>query len=127
MIGYLGWGFPLGINKTGGLRTASGLRLIEQSVSLILGTTKGERVTLPDFGCELNQLVFAPNNPDTLSRIVGTVSEALLRWEPRVTVDNVEATPNPTNPTRVDISIECTIDETGEQLDLGHLFYLGGT
>lgn len=126
MGAYRGWGFPIGISETGKIKTTTGRRLIEQSIQLVLSTSKGERVTRPEFGCELNQLVFAPNNPDTLGRIVSTINEALAQWEPRVTIENVEAQPSSTDPARVDISIECTIDETGERLDLDHLFYLEG-
>ncbi len=126
MAKYKGWSFPIGIGETGRMKTTTGRRAIEQSLRLILGTTKGERLTRPDFGSDLNQLVFAPNNPETLGRIVSTVTEAIAQWEPRVTVDNVEARPSDTDPARIDISIECTVDETGEQLDLDHLFYLEG-
>ena len=126
MAKYKGWSFPIGISETGRIKTTTGRRLIEQSLRLVLGTTKGERITRPDFGCDLNQLVFAPNNPETLGRIVSTINEALAQWEPRVTVENVDAKPSETDPARIDISIECTIDETGERLDLDHLFYLEG-
>lgn len=121
-----GWAFPVAVSETGRLRTTSGHRLVEQSLRLILGTSKGERASRPDFGCDLGHLVFAPNNSDTLGRIVSTITDALTQWEPRVTVDNVEARPSSTDPARIDISIECTFDETGEKMDFEQMFYLKG-
>ncbi len=50
--------------------------LIEQ----VLFTNPGERVNLPDFGCGLKQLVFAPNS-DVLATVTQfTVSHALQKW-----------------------------------------------
>ena len=52
---------------------------IEESIYLILSTAKGERVMLPDFGCGIHDLVFAPNNAgDARSLVVQQVRRALV-------------------------------------------------
>jgi phage baseplate assembly protein W len=46
---------------------------------------------LPDFGCGIHDLVFEPNNTMTRSLVVNRVREALVRFEPRIDVLDVDA------------------------------------
>lgn len=50
--------------------------LIEQ----VLFTAPGERVNRPDFGCNLMQLVFAPNSDELATATQFLVQGALQRW-----------------------------------------------
>lgn len=77
------------IDPTGGFEEASGVRKIEESLRIILGTQNGERVMRPEFGCNLKSLVFAPNNDATANLARHYVSEGLKRWEPRIEVLDV--------------------------------------
>lgn len=94
-----GWKFPLQVGPGGGLARSSYERRVEESIYLILSTAKGERQMLPDFGCGIHDLVFAPNNESTLTAIEAGVREALVNCEPRidvlsVDVENTEDQPN---------------------------------
>ncbi|CAD6542978.1 hypothetical protein LMG27952_03966 [Paraburkholderia hiiakae] len=65
--------------------------LIEQ----VLFTAPGERVMLPDFGCGVAQLVFAPNAFELASATQVLIQSALQRWLGALIVVqnvNVEAT-----------------------------------
>ena len=64
---------------------------IRESICIILSTAKGERVTQPDFGCELHNLVFQTIDTATLDRVERIVREALTSHEPRIEVVNVNA------------------------------------
>lgn len=77
------------IGMTGGWEEAAGVRKIEESIRLILGTQHGERVMRPTFGCNLRSLVFAPNNAATASLARHYVTEGLAQWEPRIEVLDV--------------------------------------
>ena len=46
---------------------------------------------LPRFGCKIHDLLFAPNDQSTISTAATYVREAIHRWEPRVEVENVDA------------------------------------
>ncbi len=50
---FLGRGlsFPVSLNSNGDLQSADYEESVRQSVLMILGTAKGERVMRPDFGC----------------------------------------------------------------------------
>ena len=87
----IGWKFPLQVTPAGRIAQARYEQRIEESIFLILSTAQGERVMLPDFGCGIHDLVFAPNNAATLSRIVQSVRAALAKYEPRIDVLDVAA------------------------------------
>jgi len=77
------------IDAAGGFEEASGVRKIEESLRIILGTQYGEPVMRPEFGCNLKSLVFAPNNDATANLARHYVMEGLKRWEPRIAVLDV--------------------------------------
>ncbi len=87
----IGWRFPLQVTPEGRIARSRHEQRIEESVHLILGTAKGERVMLPDFGCGIHDTVFAPGDSVSVSVIVQQVREALVTWEPRIDVLEVEA------------------------------------
>src|SRR6266511_6431597 len=87
----VGWKFPLQVTPGGTIAQAKYEQRIEESIYLILSTAKGERVMLPEFGCCIHDLVFAPNNTTTLTVVVQTVREALVAYEPRIDVLDVNA------------------------------------
>jgi phage baseplate assembly protein W len=82
----VGWPFRLG---TSGLTETSGIRRIEDSIRIILGTQYGERAMRPQFGCNLMSLVFAPNDAATANLAKFYVEEGLSRWEPRIELVDV--------------------------------------
>lgn len=84
-----GLGFPVSLNSQGKLQVAEYEESVRQSILIILGTAKGERVMRPDFGCGIYDLVFEVNTPSTAGRISQAVQDALLVFEPRIDVINV--------------------------------------
>ena len=85
-----GWGFPIQADDNGQLVTAHYEESIRQSIWIILGTARGERVMRPDFGCGIHDLVFAVNTPGTTGQLAIEVRRALLQWEPRIQVLEVQ-------------------------------------
>ncbi len=71
---------------------------VEQLLIQLLLTSPGERINLPDFGCGLKRMVFAPNNPASATLAQTAVHRALTRWlgtvidVTAVTVNAVEET-----------------------------------
>lgn len=57
---------------------------VEQMIEQILLTAPGERVDLPQFGCGLRQLVFAPLDDSLGATLVLQVVQALEQWLPGV-------------------------------------------
>ena len=110
--------------KNGQISTSSGEDLIKESIMIILGTAKGERVMRPDFGCGINELVFAPNNTSTATLVTFYVKEALLKWEPRIEVLNISVTPDEEEGNKLNINIEYRVKTTNTKKNLVYPFYL---
>jgi phage baseplate assembly protein W len=87
-----GLAFPLSTDATGRISLVSGETEIRESIRLILGTAYGERPMRPEFGCGIHDLVFAPPNAATAGRAAYEVRSSLERWEPRITVHDVDVT-----------------------------------
>jgi phage baseplate assembly protein W len=97
---------------------------IEQSIHIILSTAPGQRVMRPDFGCQIHELVFAPNNATTAGLASRYVSEALGRWEPRINLQRVDVTPDDQDSACLIISIEYRVAATHNNRSLVYPFYL---
>lgn len=87
-----GVGFPVSLNGAGKLQTAEYEESVRQSILIILGTAKGERLMRPDFGCGIYDLVFEINSASVAGKISQAVQEAILKFEPRVDVLDVKVT-----------------------------------
>ncbi len=118
-----GWKFPVSI-KDGKIVSSEGYDSIRESIMIILGTAKGERVMRPDFGCGINELVFAPNNTSTATLITFYIKEALLKWEPRIELLNVNAEPDETEQNKLIITIDYMVKTTNTRDNLVYPFYL---
>ena len=120
----VGWSFPMGTDKSGELRLAEYEDSVRQSIWLILGTSKGERVMRPDFGCGLYDFVFEVNSASTAGRISREITDALLFLEPRIDVVNVEVQPEGG---ALMISIDYQVRATNNMFNLVYPFYLERT
>lgn len=103
---------------------ADGAVEIEQAMRIILNTSPGQRVMRPEFGCRLQELVFAPNNSQTAGRAERFVREALGRWEPRIDLERVTVQPDDRDHARLLISVFYRIKATHSSRSLVYPFYL---
>ena len=85
-----GLAFPMRTDATGSIALVSGDREIAEAIRLVLATAPGERPMRPEFGCAINEFVFAPADAATAGLIAYEVRVSLERWEPRVTVQDVQ-------------------------------------
>jgi phage baseplate assembly protein W len=119
-----GWRFPVDTNRNGGVATSSGEELIRESIAIILGTAPGERVMRPHFGCDIHELLFAPNNANTAGLAAHYCVEALQKWEPRIAEIEADAAPSTEEPHKLLIHIRYKVRETGTTHNLVYPFYL---
>ena len=119
----VGVGFPLAVGAGGGLQLAEHEASVAQSIWIILGTAKGERLMRPDFGCGINDLVFELNNAATAGRVAAEVRDALSRHEPRIRVGAVNVAPEGDG-SLLAVSIDYTIVQTNTAANMVYPFYL---
>ncbi len=62
--------YPLGSSKNGGVfNKISGINMIKGAVEQLLLTERGERVMLPNYGCNLRRYLFQPLDETTFNNI----------------------------------------------------------
>ena len=75
------YAFPFRIDPVSGQAAQSPYGThVEQMIRQVLLTSPGERADLPEFGCGLRQLLFAPNSDALLSTTKLIVRRSLDRW-----------------------------------------------
>lgn len=123
---FLGKGlrFPVSVNLNGGVSSSALEENVRQCIFIILGTAPGERINRPDFGCQIHDLMFAPNNQLTAAMAGVYCEEAIYKYEPRVEAVTCHARPNPDEPNRLDIRIEYVIAGKNDKRNLVFPFYL---
>ena len=119
----VGWGFPIAF-ADGRLEPAIYDESIRQSIQIILETARGERVMRPDFGCGLQERVFAVNDSSTQAAVAEDVREALRRWEPRIEVLEVTVTSAGAADEVLNISIDYRVRSTDNRFNFVYPFYL---
>lgn len=125
---FLGQGlaFPLQINPRGEITLVRGVTDIDQAIRIILGTAPGERVMRPEFGCRIHEMIFAPQNAATEGLVAHYVEEALIQWEPRINVLDVNASTDPNHDGTMLIEIKYQIKDTYDERSIIYPFYLMG-
>jgi Bacteriophage baseplate protein W len=120
----VGTGFPLQVDTdTGSIVRAAYEESVRQSILIILGTAKGERVMRPDFGCGIHDLVFENLSSALVGRVQQAINEALLRLEPRIDVTSVEVEKGDAGNVLL-IHIEYEVRATNNAFNLVYPFYL---
>ena len=119
----VGLGFPLKV-EDGKFAWSKYEESVRESIMIILGTARGERVMRPDFGCGLYELVFSVNDTSTASLAIFYVEEALKKWEPRIELIKVDANADKKEHNRLNISIEYRVISSNTRYNLVYPFYI---
>ena len=120
----VGWSFPVGVGPGGGIAAAEYEESVRQAVWIVLATAPGERAMRPDFGCGMHDLVFAVNDSNTAGAVADSVREALLRFEPRIELLDVEVSSPSLEPTLLLIRVDYRVRATNNDFNLVYPFSL---
>jgi uncharacterized protein len=125
-----GWSFPPTFLKSGPAEArrgevvmSEGVENIRESLRIILGTTLGERIMRPDFGCNLEDQVFNAMNASMVSYVENMVKTAILFHEPRIDADDIAVVPDQAAG-RLDIRVSFTVRGTNSRFNLVYPFYV---
>lgn len=119
-----GWSFPPEFNKNNkALVMTSDEADIRSSLEILLSTKIGERIMLPRYGCNMDELLF-----ETLDRTLKTyVSEliktAILYYEPRIDVEKIDITQSDDLEGELLVIIDYRIRSTNSRSNLVYPFY----
>jgi phage baseplate assembly protein W len=119
-----GWTFPLGVDTTGRIALSEYEDDIREALRIILLTSKGERLMRPDFGASLHDFVFESMSATTMGRVQAAVTDALIKWEPRIQVIGVNVEVEHGEIGKLLIDIEYRVRATNNRFNLVFPFYL---
>ena len=121
-----GWSFPPTFDRTvGGVRMLEQEHDIASSLELLLSTATGERIMVPQYGCNLDELVF--ENLDTRMRtlMADKIESAILYHEPRIDLERVQLDEdsNETLAGRVLIGVNYRVKATNSRFNFVFPYY----
>ncbi len=120
-----GWAFPPGFS----LESETPLMVseeedIRQSLIILLSTRLGERVMQPQYGCNLQSMVFEKVEKSTITFLRDSIESAILYHEPRIKLLDIQASDSPGERERILIDIIYLIRATNTRSNLVYPFYL---
>lgn len=119
-----GWQYPVTTDHRGDIELSDAEADIRESIRIILGTAKGERIMRPEFGCDIHDHVYSSAAPATLNLIESNVEAALVRWEPRIDVEDVTARTDPDAPNEILIDIDYYVRTTNSLANMVYPFHI---
>ena len=119
-----GWSFPPTFSKAAGtVMTSTGVDEIQESLSILLSTRLGERVMHPDYGSSMDDLLFEPVDTSLQTLIVDRIEKAILYFEPRIELNNVELLTDQITEGILLLEVEYTIRATNSRFNFVYPFY----
>ncbi len=119
-----GWSFPPEFNvQLGEVMMSSDEQDIQQSLSVILSTKLGERVMLPNFGCNLDDLLFENLDLTTETLAKERIKDAILYYEPRINLLSISIDESQELEGVLLIQVDYEIRATNSRMNLVYPFY----
>ncbi len=119
-----GWGFPPEFDSLmGSVGMLSDADDIRSSLEILLSTRPGERVMLPDYGCNLDELLFEPLTTTMKTYMKDLIQTAILYHEPRIEVNKIELVDTGESAGRILITVDYNIRATNSRFNYVFPFY----
>lgn len=119
-----GWSFPPEFDKDRkSVLMTSDEEDINRSLEILLSTRLGERIMVPNYGCNLDELLFEPLNLTLKTYVIELIRTAILYHEPRIDVSNIDISESSELKGEFLISIEYLVRATNARANLVFPFY----
>ena len=119
-----GWSFPPTFSRLSySVEMVSDEKDIHESLWVLFSTQLGERVMVPQYGSTLTQMVFRTLNTTLTTQLKNAVWQAILNWEPRITVDAIDVDVDSTSYGIALIGVAYTIRRTNTRSNMVYPFY----
>jgi Bacteriophage baseplate protein W len=120
-----GWGFPPTFSRPQlGVEMVGGIEDIRQSLRILFSTAQGERVMLPEYGCDLWRMVFRGLTTTLTTELKDMVEQAIVLWEPRIDLLSVSAVRDPEQDGLVNIDVAFAVRRTNTRSNFVYPFFL---
>jgi uncharacterized protein len=119
-----GWAYPVVVDPlTGDIAMSVYEEDIRQSLRIILGTARGERLMRPAFGCGIHDLVYDALDTALVTRIENSVREAVVRYEARIELLEVSVDTSNFLRGHLVVQVEYRVRQTNQRDNLVYPFY----
>ena len=119
-----GWGFPPEFNKENrAVKMLTDEADIKSSLEILLSTRLGERIMVPGYGCNLDELMFKPLNLTLKTFVVDLIKTAILYHEPRIDVTKINIDPTNELEGVLLINLDYTVRNTNSRKNMVYPFY----
>ena len=119
-----GWSFPPEFNRhTGSVKMLEDEADIDSSLEILLSTRLGERIMLPDYGCNLDEMLFNPVDLTLKTYVADMIETAILYYEPRIDVNKIEIDDSLETEGVLMINIDYTVRATNSRRNKTYPFY----
>ncbi|ASS48514.1 MAG: hypothetical protein A3D31_07850 [Candidatus Fluviicola riflensis] len=119
-----GWSFPPAFDaQLKAAKTSNNEQDIDESLRILLSTRLGERVMVPKYGCNLEDLLFSPLDLTLKTLVSEQIKTAILFFEPRITLDKVDITEGNDLEGELLILIDYRVRTTNSRRNLVFPFY----
>jgi len=119
-----GWAFPPVFN-----RNTHSVELVEDeadilnSLEILLSTRRNERIMLPGYGCNPDELLFKPLDLALKTYLADQIKTAILYHEPRIDVTRVSLEESGMQDGVVLIKVEFVVRKTNSRKNMVYPFY----
>lgn len=121
----VGWKFPPSFEKsTGSIMLVSEEEDIKESLYILLSTKPGERLMMPEYGCDLHNMVFENINSMLITRMKSLIQHAVLFFEPRIILNKIVIDQDQDNDGRLMIDVQYTIRKTNKRSNMVYPYYI---
>jgi phage baseplate assembly protein W len=119
-----GWSFPPTFDAgTGTVVMTSDEVDIQLSLQILLSTRQGERVMIPDYGCNLDKMVFEPMTTTFKTYISEMIRTAILYYEPRIDLNSVKIDDSRETEGVILIILDYTVRTTNSRFNFVYPYY----
>ena len=120
-----GWSFPPTFHNygEGSVEMVSKEEDIKQSLEILLNTTAGERIMLPEYGCDLHSFLFESISTSKMHFLKELIRTAIVRYEPRIELNDVIIDHSYYQDGIIRVKLDYTIETTNTRFNLVFPYY----
>ena len=120
-----GWAFPVSFSADNYMLNLSANEAnINESIHVILNTRKGERTLESEFGSGIQQFMFRKIDSTLKGEIIEAIKFSLLRYEPRILVQDVKVASTDVANGKIEILISYIYSKTNTRHNYVFPFYV---
>lgn len=121
----IGWGSPPTFVKGGNqVLMTKDIANINENLTNLFKTTRGERALNPNYGSELNKFIFAAQSGIVPKEIESTLKRSIQFYEPRIIVDQIAIELRNEENSLLVISVSYTVRKVNTRHNFVYPFYI---